>query len=116
MTAVSLSLSPALLVISFLFIFAKRFNAGKLRPAKIAVCGQVMQQVAAGLRQELGQDKLAITLEELGLAPAASLTVQVRHHDMDAPLQSSSRCTTPPFESKYDSSRVMLLFQIWLQD
>ena len=29
-----------------------------------------------GLRQELGEDKLGATLEELGLAPAASLTVQ----------------------------------------
>ena len=75
-----------------------------------------MQQVAAGLRQELGQDKLALTLEELGLAPAASLTVQVRHHDMNAPLQSSSHCTTPPSESKYDSSFIMLPLQIWLQD
>ena len=50
---------------------------GTLRAANMAVCGQVMQEVAAGLRQELGQDELAFTLEELGLAPAASLTVQV---------------------------------------
>jgi hypothetical protein len=60
-----------------------------------------MQEVAAGLRQELGQDELALTLEELGLAPAASLTVQVgamigiRRHSR------SCRRTTPSFESKY---------------
>jgi hypothetical protein len=30
-----------------------------------------------GLRQELGENKLTATLEELGLAPSASLTVQV---------------------------------------
>jgi len=33
--------------------------------------------IYAGLRQELGEEKLGSSLEELGLAPSASLTVQV---------------------------------------
>ena len=45
----------------------------------------MIQEVAAGLREELGPDKLALTLEELGLAPAASLTVQVRRDETSEP-------------------------------
>lgn len=79
---VSLSLCPALLVPYFVFFSQIALS---LSIATLAFASFMIREVAAGLREELGQDKLALTLEELGLAPAASLTVQVRREEMSAP-------------------------------
>ena len=69
----------------------------------------MIQEVAAGLREELGPDKLALTLEELGLAPAASLTVQVRRDEMSAPWQFTHRVIHPvPIEGQHLSSCILL--------